>query len=591
MRIRRCLAVFAAATIIATPSVWFLQVIPPLWRDSDGYKQVTLEFGPWTILHSAPLYCAIARLPLYAGYLLSPANTNRHLSFRAFFSHPVLTDSGVMTLLVCQHVFLCVAALILLVSATKTSAGRILLAGVWASNPLFYVFGHCVGSETLSLILTLMMLSVGIAIMRSKRTGCWKEWLLLFVLLWSLMLTRFGNVFLVALLPLAILLSLLLNSAFGARTRRDSQRLFHRLLKRQYFSKGALALLIAVIGIASASTSLQCLAHTVHTDYCSRLGFTFLWRLQFLEKLPVQERNELLSRVASKTHSDDVKVVIRLLRHDLAHARANESPWNIITFIHDLQVTLSSPSTESKRFNQALNATAGAFLIPPEKALLHAAWKDFELAGRQTIAGIVSFIFETTAFYFHGSNADELVGLAPLITYRGRNAADIYRIFDSHGYLRLGARVPYAFFLSFWFGVLVFFAFISRPHPGRRKSVVAYAAALTLIGLIMMVANCLLGGFLPRYTLPMWELTIASAFFLCGGIFDLTMRRSAAGSRTRRCSARGAGRKGPSCPRILHNLAEREPSMSVFTSIEGVLVWIEEKACPAMPVKYKRTGI
>lgn len=41
-------------------------------------------------------------------------------------------------------------------------------------------------------------------------------------------------------------------------------------------------------------------------------------------------------------------------------------------------------------------------------------------------------------------------------------------------------------------------------------AVVSYAATLMLAGLTIMLANCLLAEFQPRYTLPMWELTIIS---------------------------------------------------------------------------------
>jgi hypothetical protein len=42
----------------------------------------------------------------------------------------------------------------------------------------------------------------------------------------------------------------------------------------------------------------------------------------------------------------------------------------------------------------------------------------------------------------------------------------------------------------------------------------SYAAALTAVGLFMMLANCVLIVFQPRYTLPMWELTIVSVSIL-----------------------------------------------------------------------------
>jgi hypothetical protein len=47
-------------------------------------------------------------------------------------------------------------------------------------------------------------------------------------------------------------------------------------------------------------------------------------------------------------------------------------------------------------------------------------------------------------------------------------------------------------------------------------AIVYYAAALTLVGLTMMLANRLLNEFQPRYTLPMWELTIISMSVVFG---------------------------------------------------------------------------
>ena len=45
---------------------------------------------------------------------------------------------------------------------------------------------------------------------------------------------------------------------------------------------------------------------------------------------------------------------------------------------------------------------------------------------------------------------------------------------------------------------------------------VYYAAALTLAGLTMVLATCLLNQFQPRYTLPMWELMIVSLSVVLG---------------------------------------------------------------------------
>jgi hypothetical protein len=62
----------------------------------------------------------------------------------------------------------------------------------------------------------------------------------------------------------------------------------------------------------------------------------------------------------------------------------------------------------------------------------------------------------------------------------------------------------------------------------RKEEVAAvsfYAAALTLFGLFMMLANCVLNVFQPRYTLPMWELTIISVSILWAKTIEYVVAR------------------------------------------------------------------
>ncbi len=137
--------------ILAAPSFWLLAAVPPLWRDSDAYVQTVFPLNAGTILSHAPLYCILSRVPLWLGYLISGAGPMVWLG--RFIKHTQLTDSGVFALIFAQHAALWWAALFFINAVTTNLWSRLLLAIFFASHPLFYAFAHCIGSETLSMII------------------------------------------------------------------------------------------------------------------------------------------------------------------------------------------------------------------------------------------------------------------------------------------------------------------------------------------------------------------------------------------------------------------------------------------------------
>ncbi len=138
--------------VLLTPSIWMLSTIPPLWRDVDAYVQVTQPPGLGTILQYGPLYCFVARIPLYFGYAIDCVGARAPLPTPSFFVHPILTDSGVFVLHLSQHILLCFATFHVIAVATRLFWVRLALAVAWATNPLFYTFAHCIGTETLSTV-------------------------------------------------------------------------------------------------------------------------------------------------------------------------------------------------------------------------------------------------------------------------------------------------------------------------------------------------------------------------------------------------------------------------------------------------------
>src|SRR5207245_9891045 len=103
------------------------------------------------------------------GYAIDCVAHRAPLPTPSFFIHPTLTDSGVFSLLLSQHISLCFATFYLIAETTRLFWVRLVLAVAWAANPLFYTVAHCIGTETLSLILVLLIGATGLRIIRYSR--------------------------------------------------------------------------------------------------------------------------------------------------------------------------------------------------------------------------------------------------------------------------------------------------------------------------------------------------------------------------------------------------------------------------------------
>ena len=484
----------------------------------DGYLQVTRPLGAETILQYGPLYCFVTRFPLYLGYAIDCLRLNASLPKLSFFVHPVLTDSGVFLLVASQHLALCLASFYLIAVTARLFLVRFILAVAWAVNPLFYSFAHCVGAETLSMILVLFIGTTGRRIIQQSRNTPNKEWFVFGVLLWLCILTRHINAVLAGLLPLTFLLlsgSRLIATRFA---RSQSPRRWHRLQWKQASQKAMIAVAVGISCVLLANASLRTLCYAVQLRYHSVVGFAFLGRLKFLARLPVQERNQLLDEATKNTNSADVKKLISMLRNEFTGVTAN---WDVAAFKKKAQASLlqsQDDAGDQGRFYGALTGMVWAFLCPPDKILLGAVAADFKRSQEITIPDVVSFLFVSTRFYF--SHREAMPQCASLVTFRSKDAEQVFAIFKKHSFFRRPKNLTYCAILCFWLISLALFAGIAKVRKQEAAGLVSYATALTVFGLLMMLANCFLAVFQPRYTLPMWELTIISVAILFGGIMD-----------------------------------------------------------------------
>src|SRR5438874_13005102 len=194
----------------------------------------------------------------------------------------------------------------------------------------------------------ILLLPVGATGLRIIRYPCrvpGQELLLFGILLWLCILSRHINATLAGLIPLAFFLLSAHRLTLIPFARSQLLGRWRRLQARQVLQKATLAVAVGISCIVLANISLRALCQAVHIPYHSRIGVVFLWRLQFLAKLPAETRNQLLDKVAGNTASPDVKKVISLLNESFSEGPyflggIRIQSYNILTFMRRTQRSL-----------------------------------------------------------------------------------------------------------------------------------------------------------------------------------------------------------------------------------------------------------
>src|SRR2546423_1233628 len=151
------------------------------------------------------------------------------------------------------------------------------LAVLLATNPLLYTFAHCLGSETLGLILIVVLATKGLRLIHGRREPRLMDWYLFAVTLCFCVLSRELNLGLILLLPAAFFLAWACSRALLLRHSQERER--QRQQRALYLRQAFVAIAIGVACVAVANSLKQNLARKTHLHPHSRIGFTFLWRL------------------------------------------------------------------------------------------------------------------------------------------------------------------------------------------------------------------------------------------------------------------------------------------------------------------------
>jgi hypothetical protein len=495
-----------------------LASVPPLWRDVDGYFQVTAPPGAMTILQFSPLYCFGARIPLYAGYAWDSLLAHGELPGSAFFSHPILSDHGVFLLTALQHLFLFCAQMFLLRAASATLFVQVLLAPLFALNSAFYAFAHSVGTEAVALSASLWLIGCSVRIFKN-RTSRRADWVWFGVSLVICVLLRHINAVQAALLPLAYLLS---GGAGTVRAvlRRGATKFPRRFVRRRLMT-GALATIVGLLALAVASRTVRFLSRTARIHDRSTVGLTFVCgRLNFLARMEANERTALLARLAGRTHDPVLKRVLLAAPSGILETRE----WYPAPYLQNLvRIMRDSGIREGLDYqlDQYQNRLAKTFLLSFERPFLAAVWDDFLEAGKMSIRELATFPFATTQYSF--GRLAEMPQLSNLTTFKGDAADGVLAREQQKRYYRW---MEFSFWhvLGGWTAVMVLCSIFLRGSQSRTAGL---SIALGCLAIALLFLTCLLSEVLPRFLLPSWILLFAAAVLVVAGVAEFAFKRIA----------------------------------------------------------------
>lgn len=397
-QIRKLAGRWGYLVVLLAPVIFLLIFTPPLWRDSDGWNQITKAPGVYTLLHWPPGYCFGARLPLWAGTMVGWLGGFGDAPVQHFFTEPNLTMPGIYGLIIAQHLLLLGTLTGIVEVLAGTPALRFIIAVLLAWQTPFYVFAHTVGSETLSLIGELIFLTLAWHMASSRNIPGWKTWLAAGTVLFLLLITRQVNVGFCGVLPLFYLLR-----AGAAWTVNRSEWTACKA------SLGAFvrATIIAIVALAAAKGLILGLCHWNDLEARSRAGFTFQWRLRSIQSLPAPEQADVWSRVLPALA--DVPELQDLLKEESALAHPPDP-----SAIYDrllAKMEASQPGTKKKLLraeaDEQLNVLCRKFISHSGMPYWRMVWREF-WTGLDVMTGdLVKEPFVTTGYFWREENRED----------------------------------------------------------------------------------------------------------------------------------------------------------------------------------------
>jgi hypothetical protein len=506
--------------VLVLPSLYILAVLPPLWRDTDGFNEVASTFAPKGIIHWLPGYCFFGRLVMIVGGIAGSLLTGHGMPYLSIGT-PELSDIGVYFLLLVQHFFLIYSLMFVIRSTTDRFFLRILFAGFFAITPWIYLFAQCVGTEAFSNPLVFLVAGYGWACARTLEVSG-RQLVFFFLLLLAAALTRHINLLMTCLLPLALFGPAVIQTFFSQAISRT--RLWKKL---SLFAGLGVCVALASVGVQ------QAMCWMFRVPYRSTFGVTFEWRLNYLNRLAPDQRNAILNKVSAKVNDPAVTEAI----HDLEESMDRKETNRHDGFLYERIDEILSRSDQRKDLqhhtfliDSKLNRVAQAFLTPPDGPLLKTIENEVLRIPFLSQSDLALQPLALTDALQHELGAPRYARLLPLRSFQFP-PGHYEEIFRGNPYFQLLKGVPMGWFVlaTVIGGILV----LINPRPTAVHLIgVSYSWSMIVTGFLMAIGNCFSTSYGARYFLPVYSFLQISVMLVSALLVDELFQPSSFANET-----------------------------------------------------------
>ena len=482
--------------ILFVPSIYLLLTVPPLWRDSDGFNQIASTFAPKGIIHWLPVYCLGGRLVVILAGIANSLVLGHGLPPLSISITP-LSDFGVYTLVVLQHLLLVFSLYHFLKNVVDNALGKVIGAAFFALTPWMYVYANCIGSEAFSNPLIVLAATLG---WNCLRTGELRrsDVLIYLAVLVAASLTRQINILMVALLPLAFL-PLAVGELWASRKGMPASNPFING-RRLLLSVGAALLVIGMTILIQVAMCWVC-----RVPFRSTLGQTFEWRLAYWRDLTEAKRSLIFERIDAKTGDPVIAEALTGLNQSLSQG----DQWkDMFLFYRIDDILLRSGFKDMQvrtwQIDLRLNQVAVAVLCSFEPNYLRVVWSDFLRAPLYSQSDLAYSPFILTDWLRTQLAYPRYGRLRGLATFNHETGYyDV--LWKQMPYLRLLGGLP-----MLWMAggaILLNLIGIIRVRKGGFAWLRAgYSIALLALAILMIAGSCLTTFSAARFYLPSYSL-------------------------------------------------------------------------------------